>query len=411
MSKTQIDTISRFQIFLLFLASASTITIIPDIFFGFSINYIGYSLLPFLLVTLIFIRLPNSNISKNGLNFILIHFSLILSSSILAVINGSKSFQSSSVFIYAFTIYTLSLFQYKPFWRYTFLKVFFTFSLIISIGVIFSFILFKFQLYDVGDWKLVSPLNEKFVLKYDKLGGAPYSFPYFLSLILTDSSKAFYGYSLADIGDFTGLSYESSLALLFSTTGILSFSQFLSVKGRIVAFLILIFHCAIGLSVTNIIGLSIVFLFVVFLKLKNNFIKAFSVLLTLIILLKLDFLNLLEGTILLAKLNSRSYEDSASMVSSLFQGGVFGDGLFTVSGFMGFIPSILVIMLYIFMLLKIIFLSRKKEVFVASALLYLFIHSLKFPNIFWQLPFSLIIITVLTKSELINKDNNLSSSF
>lgn len=407
----QTNGLEKIQVFLLFIASSATITILPDILTGFLFPYVGYTFFPFLLLIFVVIVFNGRRIDKSLLTFVAVHFVLISLSCILSIIHGSKSVISSSIFFVSFLIYSVTVLAMKRSWREPFLKLYYYVSLGISLGVIVSFILDFWHLYDASEWIIEYPLNEKFKLKYDKLGGTPYSFPYYLSLVLTDSSKALYGFSFSETGDFTGLSYEASLALLFSTVGILAYTGKLSSIGKLFSLLILILHSIIGLSVTNMLGLCVVGFFLLYQITRSSLLRFGMIGVFILILIWVQSAVLLKGSIFMAKLESRSFEESSSFFQNLFRGGMFGDGIFSLSGMIGVLPSVSIIVIYTWLISRILHLAKIGFIFQASGLLYLFVHSLKFPNIFWQLPFSLIVVSVLTKVNANNKDFNLSSRF
>jgi hypothetical protein len=126
-------------------------------------------------------------------------------------------------------------------------------------------------------------------------------------------------------------------------------------------------------------------------------------------IINVENLLILNGTIFMAKIESRSFEDSYGFLSNLFRGGLFGDGIFSLSGTLGILPSGILIVLYLWLMNKFRYLIKNGFIFQAASLLYLIIHSLKFPAIFWQLPFSLIIVSIITQVNAPYKVSNLSS--
>ncbi len=367
---------------------SATITIIPDFFFLFSFNYIGYTIIPLFFLILLFFYYKKNQIilSKHNIKYYLI-FIIIYSIAIFSAFSsGQKSFFSSLAYFTSFTIFIF--FSESTFFKKNIkliLNLYLFFAFLTSLFVFITFILLSNNLTSIESWYIINPLNEKFELKFEKLGSNSFSFIFYLSLIMTKSSKTLLELNLTDYGDFTGLSYESSLSLLYCSVAFLYFLKDKKFK-NLIWLIIFIVHVLLGFSLTNIIALTVVLFFNLFVR--SNFISKFFLIST-IFILSFYYSNLiLEISFFDYKINSRSYEDSTSSILSLFSGGFLGEGVFSQNYKPGIITSFLIILYYFYIIKIIVFSIKLKKINISSSLIYMLIHSFKFPLIFIQLPFA-----------------------
>lgn len=389
MSRFQTRNHSVFFSIVVLCSLSSTITIIPDILTFFSVNYVGYTLIPGFLFFLI-LTAKKFNFTKHIIYYYLVFILIYVIGLFAGLVSGQKSLMSSIIFLFAFTSFVFfSSTNYFKNCHKKAIKLFSFVTFIISLFTILTFFALYFDLTSTEIWSLEHPLNEKFQLKHEKLGDNIYSFVCNISLVLTENSKLLLGLGLNRFGDFCGLSYEASLGLLFSSVGFF-FSMDHFKTNRIfssVFLLVFLGHVLLGLSLTNVLSLGIVFCLYMFIKFNKWWSKIFLILVIILIITYAYeiFSNL---SIVDYKLNSRSYEDSSSSIFALFSGGILGEGIFTQNYNPGILTSAL-FLVYYFMIYRLIIKSISiKKYGTALGLIYMVIHSLKFPFIFLQLPFA-----------------------
>lgn len=373
---------------------SSTITIIPDILTLFRFNYVGYTIVPLLLLVLIVLIRDSTKkiITERFVLFYSILFLFLYSVSFIAGLwSGTKSLVSGSIFLFAFGSFIFfansSLLR-----KYYFpiLKIYIKASLFISFLVVMTFVILAVNLTDINSWIVSWPFNEKFELKFEKFSNSKLAFSYvgYLSLILTNNTSLVLGLNLNPYGDFCGLSYESSLGLLYSSVGFLFSLDFYKRKKKFFLILgIFVLHVLLGFSLTNLSSILIVSVTYLFLNSSRNYSRL------LLLILIMSFLPLVADLYLTMdiveyKINSRSYDDSVSSIYSLFKGGFLGEGVFTTSYNPGILSSFILVIYYLFVL-KIMNLAYSKKLMgITVGLMYMILHSLKFPFIYIQLPFS-----------------------
>lgn len=385
MFRSQKSNLNVFLSIVVLASLSSTITIIPDILTFFQVNYVGYTLIPVCLFFLSLISKRN-RFDKSVIYYNLVFILIYVVGLFAGVFTGQKSVISSLIFVFAFFAFGFfSTTEYLKNNSLGILKLFCTITFIISLFTILTFFALQLGITSTDFWLLKDPLNEKFELKHEKLGDNIYSFVFNFSLVLTKTSKLLLGFDLNKFGDFCGLSYEASLGLLFSSVGyFFSIDYF---RRNWIFFLVFLGHVILGFSFTNIVSLGLVFCAYFILKYNNRWTKFFVILLIILIFPYVIeiFSNL---SIIEYKLNSRSYDDSSSSVFSLFSGGFLGEGIFTQNYRPGILTSFLLLIYYFIICRLIIKAIKLNKIGTGLGLLYMVLHSLKFPFIFLQLPFS-----------------------
>jgi len=202
-------------------------------------------------------------------------------------------------------------------------------------------------------------------------------------------------YFLQNIGTYCGISYEPHLFGIFVSP---AFFVFIKTRQYIWA-LITLFLLFAAFSVTNLAALLIS----ICLLINKRFLLIFSLLIVFFISQFLSEIILYSpiGIWVLSKLESRSATDISSVFDKILDwSSLIGDGIFFTAegnagfGFINGFPLLLFTILIVYLIVK----QLKKDKFSSAIILYLLLHSLKFPLNVFQYPYILFIIFSVTSN-------------
>ena len=200
---------------------------------------------------------------------------------------------------------------------------------------------------------------------------------------------------LQNIGTYSGISYEPHLFGFFVSP---AFFVFLKTKQNLWA-LITLFLLFTAFSVTNL----VVLLISISLVMNKRFLLILALLIVIVISQFLSDIILYSsiGIWVLSKAESRSQADISNVFDKILDwSSIIGDGIFfTAEGNngLGFINGVLLLffaLLIVFLIVK----QYNKDKFSAAIILYILLHSLKFPLNVFQYPYILFIIFSITSN-------------
>lgn len=251
-----------------------------------------------------------------------------------------------------------------------------------------------FNLINVHDWPLSSWFSTDFTNRISNpLQGSEFDYytqPLKLIVIMANYIKVPIGPN--SFGSFCGLSYEPHINMFFITPMFfLELDRIKELLKRIL--LIFLFSLTIlgSMSLTNII-ITLV-LFILFNLIKLNGLRRFAfVIATLFLFITISNLNLEMFYKLLNKIDLSDSQNSGAVSVGyidyiLSPKNILGDGLFVVPDYrvnfsywnIGIIYSLYFVFLYFFLISKIIKILKNHRIGIGLALLYVLLHSLKFP--------------------------------
>jgi hypothetical protein len=249
------------------------------------------------------------------------------------------------------------------------------------------------------------------LINIDGFGLPPYFDMGFLNKYLIDGNNDVYGivfnhivvmknyikpiFFLQNIGTYCGISYEPHLFGFFVSP---AFFVFLKTKQNLWA-LITLFLLFTAFSVTNL----VVLLISISLVINKRFLLILALLIVIVISQFLSDIILYSsiGIWVLSKAESRSQADISNVFDKILDwSSIIGDGIFfTAEGNngLGFINGVLLLffaLLIVFLIVK----QYNKDKFSAAIILYILLHSLKFPLNVFQYPYILFIIFSITSN-------------
>lgn len=295
---------------------------------------------------------------------------------------------------------------------YSYLCVF-----ILSSSII-VFLLASLGLYDPFTNPVPYGVYDQFDANFDINREKIYNPMYLTFMIESNRGIPFFG----DFGVFTGLSHEPHTSMLFVIPGIFLFMRNKTKKIRILFWILSVVFALIASSVTGLISLFICSLvFLIYSKNKIRLtLKLIMVLATIyIIYFQIeDILNYLGLDIINYKLNSESSTASKGISISLIEYiyspiTIFGSGVLVNinSNYVkdiGFVNSIIIIIMQLFYIIGLIKLFKKSFIKVEYLYyflfaFYFFIHSFKIGNMNFQYPFYVLIIYILSQTHVLKK--------
>ncbi|MEZ8666107.1 hypothetical protein AB6D63_22125 [Vibrio splendidus] len=306
--------------------------------------------------------------------------------------------------------YLFSICRFEGFYERS-IRLYWKLNYIIALSAAIVLVLFLIGVTDNSAWGLPNSFGDNFRAKYELVGAVEnvYSVVFNIVVIIPNYIKPIG--AIGEFGSFSGISYEPHIATYFMTPAFLltfKYKKF-TVRNFFVYFFPFMFFFLLASSLTNIIGLMVIFSIYLVSGISSNklffyflFLLAITVLIvsnTQAVLDAIKFADLfLEN-----KMSGRSGEESSGFISYILSPkSLVGYGAFNIPtahsdgiSDIGLIGAILITWFYLNILFLSGYLYLKGHLVHSLIGIYIFLHTMKFPMHAIQLPYLYFTIFVM----------------